>query len=114
MANATKHTTLGQEITLANASGERRKGLLKRDSLNPGTGLWIYPCEAVHTFFMRFAIDVIFLDRENRVRKITASLQPWRMSACMAASSVLELRAGTAEGTQTEAGDQLVFERVEA
>jgi len=114
VANATKNTTLGGEITLADSSEGRRKGLLNQDSLAEGSGLWIYPSEAVHTFFMRFAIDVIFLDREKRVRKIAANLRPWRMNGCWTAKSVLELPAGTAERTQTAVGDQLVFERLEA
>ena len=111
VANATRNTTLGRDIILANASGQRRTGLLNQESLANGSGLWIMPCEGVHTFFMRFAIDVIFLDRQNRVRKIRSALRPWRLSACVVAKSVLELPAGTAEQTQTIVGDQLVFER---
>ena len=111
--NSTRNVTLGREIILANSSVERRKGLLKQDSLEEGSGLWITPCEAVHTFFMRFAIDVIFLDRQNRVRKIRPHLQPWRLSACLVAQSVLELPVGTVERTLTATGDQLVFERRE-
>jgi len=114
VANATKNTTLGAEITLADSSEGRRKGLLKQDGLAEGAGLWIYPSEAVHTLFMRFAIDVIFLDGAKRVRKISANLRPWRMSGCLTAKSVLELPAGAAERTQTTVGDQLVFERLEA
>ncbi len=81
--NATRNISLGRQIVLANSSDERRTGLLKRDSLAEGCGLWINPCEAVHTFFMRFSIDVIFLDKQNRVRKVRAELNPWRMSALL-------------------------------
>ncbi len=99
---------------VANSSEERRTGLLKQNSLAEGCGLWINPCEAIHTFFMRFAIDVIFLDRLNRVLKVSAELRPWRMSACLVAKSVLELPAGTAARTMTVAGDQLAFEQRES
>ena len=111
VANATRKTTIGRDILLANASNERRTGLLKKDSLAQGSGLWIDPCEGIHTFFMRFAIDVIFLDRQHRVRKIRSGLRPWRLSACISAKSVLELPAGTAQQTLTEVGDQLLFKR---
>jgi uncharacterized membrane protein (UPF0127 family) len=111
VANATRNTSLGSGILLANASTERRTGLLKQDSLAQGSGLWITPCEGIHTFFMRFSIDVIFLDKQNRVRKIRPALRPWRLSACVTAKSVLELPAGTARQTLTEVGDQLVFHK---
>ena len=111
VTNSTRNTTLGEEISLANSSETRRTGLLAQDGLSEGSGLWIYPCEAIHTFFMRFAIDVIFVDRQSRVRKIAKKLRPWRMSMCLVASSVLELPAGTAESTGTVVGDELVFER---
>ena len=111
--NATRNTTIGTKIVLANSSGERRTGLLKQDSLAEGHGLWIVPCEGIHTMFMRFAIDVVFLDRKNRVRKIRPNLPPWRLSACFVGRSVLELPAGTAERTLMAVGDELVFERLE-
>lgn len=110
VVNATRKTTLGAEIVLAKSSGERRTGLLKQESLADGQGLWIIPCEGIHTMFMRFAIDVVFLDRKNRVRKIRPSLRPWRLSACLVAHSVLELPAGTAARTATAVGDEVVFD----
>jgi hypothetical protein len=109
VVNITRNTTLGVEIALARSSRERRTGLLKQDLLKEGYGLWIAPCEAIHTMFMQFAIDVVFLDRKYRVRKIQQCLLPWRMSLCLAASSVLELPVGTIAATSTVAGDQLVI-----
>jgi hypothetical protein len=111
--NSTRNTQIGGRILVANSSKERRTGLLKQNSLAEGCGLWINPCEAIHTFFMRFPIDVIFLDRLNRVRKVSAELRPWRMSACLMAKSVLELPAGAAARTMTVPGDQLLFEKSE-
>lgn len=110
--NLTRDTSLGCDIQLAASSRERRTGLLHHDRLNAGQGLWITPCEGVHTFFMKFPIDVVYLDRRHRVRKVVTELRPWRISLCLLAHSVLELPAGTALQTHTVGGDQLeVIER---
>ena len=101
---------LGQHIELAETSAKRRTGLLKHTSLPPGHGLWIVPCESVHTFFMKFAIDLVYVDRKKRVRKVRHAVPPWRMSACLTAHSIIELPAGTARETRTEEGDELVIE----
>ena len=103
--NSTRGTVLGMRVELAGSGGVRRKGLLGRDGLGPGEGLWIVPCESVHTFFMRFAIDLVYLDRKQRVRKVRSAVGPWRLSACLTAHSVLELPAGTVRATKTERGD---------
>jgi uncharacterized membrane protein (UPF0127 family) len=105
--NLTRGTSLGDAIDVADDSAARAKGLLKRDRLDEGSGLWIVPCEAIHTFFMRFTIDVLFIDRKHRVRKAVKRLAPWRMSMCLPAHSVLELPAGTIERTNTQKGDRL-------
>jgi hypothetical protein len=97
---------------VADSSETRRTGLLKHASLEPGEGLWIVPCEAVHSFWMKFSIDVLYLDRSKKVRKIRHRMKPWKMSFCLPAHSVLELPAGTAARTKTEPGDQLAFEDV--
>lgn len=105
--NVTRGTSIGDAIDTAGTSAERRTGLLKRDRLEDGTGLWIVPCEAVHTFFMKFAIDLIYLDRKRRVRGMVRGLRPWRLSMCLPAHSVLELPPGTIDRTQTQKGDQV-------
>jgi hypothetical protein len=76
-------------------------------SLEPGGGLWIVPCESVHTFFMQFPIDLVYIDRNNRIRKVRESVPPWRLSVCLSAHSILELPAGTIRRTQTQRGDTL-------
>jgi uncharacterized membrane protein (UPF0127 family) len=98
----------------ANTSEKRRTGLLKHESLPKGEALWIAPCEAVHSFWMKFAIDVIYLNKHKRVLKIRRNMVPWRISGCLTAHSVLEVPAGMAEETRTERGDQLVFENQRA
>jgi len=107
--NETRQTVVAEFAEIAESSGTRRRGLLGRKGLAPGEGLWILPCEAVHTFGMQFPIDVVYLSRNRKVRKIRRALMPWRFSMCLLAHSVLELPAGTAEQTQTQPGDQLSF-----
>lgn len=105
--NVTRGTVLASQLEVAGTGETRRKGLLGRESLLPGEGLWIAPCESVHTFFMRFAIDLVYLDRELQVKKIRGNVGPWRISACFSAHSVLELPAGTISTTRTERGDRV-------
>jgi uncharacterized protein len=114
IVNTTRGTVLGDQVSVAATSSQRRTGLLKHSSLPQGGGLWIKPCESIHTIFMRFPIDVIYVDRKARVRKIRHSLRPWRLSFCLLAKSVLELPAGTALTTQTQVGDQLEFRSSQA
>ncbi|MGB0065859.1 MAG: DUF192 domain-containing protein [Terracidiphilus sp.] len=105
--NVTRGTILAVQLEKAHTAAARNKGLLGRESLQPGEGLWIAPCESVHTFFMRFPIDLVYLDRKLRVKKVRHSVGAWRMSACLTAHSVLELPAGTAAATRTQRGDQI-------
>lgn len=106
--NLTRGLTLADRVRVASTSAQRRRGLLGTADLAPGTGLWIDPCEAVHTFGMKLALDAVFLDAKLRVRKIAAQLKPNRVAICLTACSVLELKAGTA-AKFTQLGDQLAF-----
>ena len=99
-------------MDIADTSAKRRTGLLKRERLEPGEGLWIVPCESVHTFFMKFPIDLVYLDRNRKVRKVRNAVAPWRLSACLLAHSVIELPAGTAAETGTQPGDELAINRL--
>jgi Uncharacterized conserved protein len=107
--NRTRGTVLATCLEVADTSSKRSKGLLGRDGLGDGEGLWIVPCESVHTFFMRFAIDLVYLDRHNKVKKVQRAVAPWRMSLCLTAHSILELPAGTVEATGTVCGDVMEF-----
>jgi uncharacterized membrane protein (UPF0127 family) len=107
--NLTRGTILATRLEAARTSATRRKGLLGRDGLLSGEGLWIAPCESVHTFFMRFAIDLVYLDRKRQVKKVRSEVGPWKLSACWSAHSILELPAGTIVATGTERGDSLEF-----
>ncbi len=112
--NQTSGQLLGDGIDCAQSSFERRRGLLGRTELAYGGGLWLDRCEAVHSFFMKFPIDVLHLDRTKKVAKIRSSMKPWRVSISLTGKSVLELPAGTAARTRTAPGDQLAFQRVAA
>jgi uncharacterized membrane protein (UPF0127 family) len=114
IVNLTRQTILADRVELADRAATRNKGLLGRSGLEPGEGLWITPCEAVHTFGMRFPIDLVYVDRAKRVRKVRSSVRPWRMSACLSAHSVVELASGTVCETQTKAGDKLEFSPLSA
>ncbi|MFC5863797.1 DUF192 domain-containing protein [Acidicapsa dinghuensis] len=105
--NRTRGTILAEHAQLAGTSSERIRGLLDRESLSQGEGLWIVPCESVHTFGMRFAIDLVYLDRKSRIRKIRHGVKPWRISACLIAHSILELPAGAVTKSDSCVGDQL-------
>jgi uncharacterized membrane protein (UPF0127 family) len=110
--NHTRDTLLAHAAEVADTSAKRRTGLLKHEKLESGEGLWIVPCESVHTFFMKFPIDLLYLDRHHKVRKARSAVRPWRLSACLLAHSVLELPAGTVKQSGTQAGDELVIDKL--
>jgi len=112
VSNLTRNSVLASRMEVADNAAKRNKGLLGRESLHPGEGLWIVPCEAVHTFWMRFPIDLIYLDKKKGIRKLRSEVRPWRLSACFSAHSVLELPSGTIRETRTELGDTLEFSAV--
>jgi uncharacterized membrane protein (UPF0127 family) len=107
--NLTRQTVLAHSVEVADHGAARRKGLLGRKELPAGEGLWIVPCESVHTFWMRFPIDLVYLDRHKKVKKVRSGVPPWRISACFSAHSVLEFASGTIHSTQTKPGDLLEF-----
>lgn len=110
--NRTRNTELASRAEVAGSGAKRTKGLLGRKGLAPGEGMWIVPCEAVHTFWMQFPIDLVYLDRNLRVRKVTSSVPPWRLSGCLTAHSVLELPSGTINASQTQRGDLVELSQV--
>jgi uncharacterized protein len=111
--NTSRGTVLADRADVADTSPQRKTGLLKHSKLDMGEGLWIVPCEAVHTIGMKFPIDVLFLDKKRRVLKVRHAMPRWRFSGSLFAHSVLELPCGAAAATETVAGDQLEFEKYE-
>jgi len=97
---------LARDLETASTPWRRMKGLLGRSALPEGSGLLIRPCRAVHTWFMRFPIDVVFVDRDGRVVRIAAELAPFRTaSGGWRARAVIELPAGSAAAAGLREGD---------
>ena len=91
----------------------RMRGLLGRDGLEAGSGMLIDAAPSVHMFFMRFPIDVVFLDRDRKVVRVVERLRPWRVAGARRAAAALELPAGAAAAAGVRVGDTLVLEDIE-
>jgi uncharacterized membrane protein (UPF0127 family) len=96
-----------ERCTIADNPFTRMKGLLGRDGLEEGEGLLLRPASAVHTYFMRFPIDVVFLDYGLVVVGISDSVDPWRATSQRGAKAVLELPAGESARRGLAVGDRL-------
>lgn len=105
--------TVCERCEIPESSFGRARGLLGRDGLEPGGGMLIDRAGSVHMFFMRFPIDVVFLDRDRRVVGVRHGLRPWRVAGARRAVAALELPAGVAAATKIETGDVLVIEDAE-
>ena len=108
LTNARNGCVVADRVMTAFDSKSRRKGLLKQNSMAEGSALIIAPSNAIHTFFMRFAIDVAFVSKDGRVLKIRQAMPAWRLAASMRAFAVVELPAGTLDRSDVKPGDQLV------
>ena len=103
-----KAELLIENLELAESFFARGKGLLGRKSLSPNSALWIKPCNNIHTFFMNFAIDCIFVNKKMEIEKIVSVVKPYKIiGPFWKASSVVETAAGFAEKWNLQVGDQL-------
>jgi uncharacterized membrane protein (UPF0127 family) len=102
------------DAVLADSPLSRMKGLLGRRSMPANEAIILRPASSIHTLFMRFALDVIYLDREDTVVKVVPDLVPWRFSAASGGHTVIEMAAGATKGLGIEAGDRLVLTPLEA
>lgn len=109
LLNARNGTVLADHVSSAFDSKSRRAGLLGRDRFGDGQALVIAPSNAIHTFFMRFSIDLVFARRDGSVVGVRHAVKPWRIAVSPRAYLVIELPSGTVERTQTIAGDQLTI-----
>ncbi len=100
---------LAQQVEVATSMWARFWGLMFRRELAPGYGLLIDPCSSVHTMFMRFRMDAVFIDRENTVTKIAACMKPYRAALGPNSRKVLEMSCGGAEAAGISVGDRLSF-----
>lgn len=113
--NKTKGSRIASKTETADSAFGRMKGLIGRlpEQFPQGSGIWIFPCNGIHTFGMRFPIDAAYLDSRKRVVRIYHGLVPYRIARLMfKAKSVLELPAGTLKSTHTQLGDELEFRPV--
>ncbi len=110
LVNESKGTVLADRIIRAGSFGRRLWGLLGRSHMPAGTAMLLVPCRQVHTFFMRFAIDVLFIDEQYRVLHMLPCMQPYRISPYLrGARAAVELATGTIAGTGTEVNDRLTI-----
>jgi uncharacterized membrane protein (UPF0127 family) len=113
-----RNTSTGQIIAdhvgVAATRADRAVGLLSRDGLNPGEALWIVPSRGVHTWGMRFPIDIVALDGSGVVIDCVSSLKPWRIRLPRRGTAgVLELEAGRLQASGTTLGHRILFEATE-
>ena len=106
--NVTRGTVVADRVRVARSMRDRTVGLLGRDTLAEDEGLWIERSPSIHMFFMRFAIDAVFVDADGRVTKVVPDLKPWRVVWwAPGARDCLELAAGAAARSGTRPGDEL-------
>ena len=108
--NASTGALLATNVVPAFDRRSRNQGLLQHTQLKPGDAMILAPCFSVHTWFMRFPIDVLFVARTGSVLKVRSNVAPWRIAACLGAFAVLELPAGG--GARVGVGDRLELEMV--
>jgi len=108
--NKTRGTLLADKAIMADTPFKRIKGLLGRQALREGEALILKPCNCVHTFFMRFPIDCLFVDKNKRVIKMISHLNPFRITGlCFSSSMVIELPLETIRNSATQEGDTFSF-----
>ena len=107
LVNERTEQIVASEVEVAGTRAARRRGLLGRDAIGAASALVLAPCWAVHTAFMRFAIDVIFVSQEGRVVRVVTGIAPWRIVVAPGAYAAIELAAGAAGSRTVEVGDRL-------
>jgi len=111
VTNTTRQEVLVEQGAIADNMITRVKGLLGRTGLEPGDGLLITPCSSIHSMWMRFRFDAVFISREGEVVHLMEDMAPWKMSPMVwKAKSVLVLPSGTVARTGTRTGDRLEIE----
>ena len=107
LRNARHQRVVAHRIESAFDRKTRNQGLLGRSSLSPDSALILAPCNSIHTFFMKFPIDVVFVDRDGTILRARSAVRPWRLQAAFRAFAVVELAEGVLQRSDTRAGDQL-------
>ncbi|HXE79575.1 MAG TPA: DUF192 domain-containing protein [Vicinamibacterales bacterium] len=107
LRNTRNGRVVAERLEPAFDSGTRRRGLMGRDGLPAGSALVIAPSNSVHTFFMKFPIDVLFVAKDGQVLKIRPAVGPWRITGALRGFAVIELPAGAAAAADLRVGDRL-------
>jgi hypothetical protein len=108
--NQTNNAILADKAVLANTPFARVRGLLGKKQLNPGEGIILRPCTSIHTFLMRFPIDILFVDKNNKIIKPISNLKPFRLTPIyFNAAFAIELPTGTIASTSTAPGDEVLY-----
>ena len=110
LRNTSNARVVAATVELALTRAARRRGLLGRDRLDSGHAMVIAPCSSIHTWFMRFPIDVIFVTRDGRVVKTRSAMPAWRLAMALGAYAAIELPAGAIERSAVKVGDRLELE----
>lgn len=109
--NITKNTEVAHSCNVANTFFSRFIGLLGKKELPKGSGLLLIKCNSIHMFFMKIALDVVFIDKNNTVVAIYEDFKPWKFTPVIKkAYSVMELPVGTIKESHTQVGDVLKYE----
>ena len=108
LVNSRTGEAVATAVEIADTRQTRNRGLLGRDSIPASTALMLSPCFSIHTAFMRFAIDAVFVDREGTVVRIVREMPAWRVAASWRARAVIEIAAGAAARHDVRVGDRLV------
>jgi uncharacterized membrane protein (UPF0127 family) len=112
LLNGRSGGVVASEVEVAHTRATRRRGLLGRNHLDASAALVLSPCVAVHTAFMRFSIDVVFVDRAGTIVRIVHRMAPWRIAGSRRAHTVIELAGGCASARDLAVGDRLYFASV--
>ena len=108
LKNLKSNATIANHVIVASSFTERLTGLLGKNGFPKGHALWIERTNSIHTFFMKFSIDAIFVDKNLVVKSVHQNLKPWRITfPVLGADSVFELSAGELQNMQIKKGDQL-------
>ncbi len=113
--NATRQSVVAAKVYMANHFFSRLMGLMGKPGLPPDQGLWIVPCADIHSCFMRFEFDAIFVDKQHKVLHLVERMKPWRISKLVRGGhAVLELPAGAVAASGTEIGDLIELREADA
>lgn len=114
LINERTSRVVAHTVAIASTRRARRRGLLGRDRMDTGSALMLTPCAAIHTAFMRFPIDVVFLDRHGCAVRVVRRLRPWRIAVAGRARAAIELEAGGLGDDAVVVGDRLYLTPLDA